>query len=228
MLFVLVLMLRTLIIYLLIICAMRLMGKRQLGELQPSELVSTILISNLASISIESPEIPLAASLAPVFLIVALELLLSALCFKSPRAAELVSGTPVAVIRDGVIDQKTLRELRFSMSDLLESLRGKDIFDPSEVSYALIETNGSLSVCKNTEKETVTRKDLKLPPLSATKPLVPFVIDGKLLPENLFWCGKDKVWLSRVLEKHDCELDQVLLLLGDDTQNCTLTKKESR
>ena len=77
----LVLMLRTLIIYLLIICAMRLMGKRQLGELQPSELVSTILISNLASISIESPEIPLAASLAPVFLIVALELLLSALCF---------------------------------------------------------------------------------------------------------------------------------------------------
>ena len=110
----LVLVLRTLMIYLLIVAAMRLMGKRQLGELQPSELVSTILISNLASISIESPEVPLAASLAPVCLIVVLELFSSALCYMSPTAAKLLSGTPVAVIRGGKIDQKTLRELRFS------------------------------------------------------------------------------------------------------------------
>ena len=107
----LVLVLRTLMIYLLIVAAMRLMGKRQLGELQPSELVSTILISNLASISIESPEVPLAASLAPVCLIVVLELFSSALCYMSPTAAKLLSGTPVAVIRGGKIDQKMYTEL---------------------------------------------------------------------------------------------------------------------
>ena len=131
-------------------------------------------------------------------------------------------------IRDGVIDQNTLRELRFSMSDLMESLRGKDIFDPSEVSYALIETNGSLTVCKRGALESVTRQDLKLPSPPAKKPLVPFVIDGKLLPENLFWCGKDKPWLERALAQNDCTLKQVLLLLGDDTEHFSLTKKESR
>ena len=141
-------------------------------------------------------------------------------------------GTPLhdgaVVVRDGVIDQNTLRELRFSMSDLMESLRGKDIFDPSEVSYALIETNGSLTVCKRGALESVTRQDLKLPSPPAKKPLVPFVIDGKLLPENLFWCGKDKPWLERALAQNDCTLKQVLLLLGDDTEHFSLTKKESR
>ena len=224
----LVLMFRTLLIYLLIIAAMRLMGKRQLGELQPSELVSTILISNLASISIESPEVPLAASLAPVCLIVALELLLSALCFKNPKAEKLVSGTPVAVIRDGVIDQRTLWELRFSMNDLLEALRSKDIFDPAQVSYALVETNGSLSVCKKADSEPPTRQELRTPLPKATKPMVPMVIDGRPLAENLAWCGKSDGWLAEVLKQRGCALNQVLLLLGDDTEQYRLIKKERR
>ena len=125
----LILMLRTLLVYLLILLAMRLMGKRQLGELQPAELVSTILISNLASISIESPELPLTASLVPVFLIAALELLLSGLCFCWPGAARLLFGSPVTVIRNGKICRDTLRTLRFGTGDLLEALRGKEVFD---------------------------------------------------------------------------------------------------
>ena len=103
-----ILLFRTLLVYVLIIGAMRLMGKKQLGELQPSELVSTILISNLASISIESPELPLIGSVVPVFIIVATEILLSALCVRSRRAAKLVSGSPRVIIRNGVIDQATL------------------------------------------------------------------------------------------------------------------------
>ncbi len=222
----LVLLLRTLMIYLLIVAAMRLMGKRQLGELQPSELVSTILISNLASISIESPEVPLAASLVPVCLIVVLELLASALCYKSPRAAKIFSGTPVAVIRGGKIDQGALRELRFSASDLLEALRGKDVFDPGEVDYALFETNGSLSVCKTPGSDTPTRDDMNIPPPKAKTPLVPLVIDGQLLTDNLAWCGKDANWLKQTLKKHHCSLSQVLLLLGDDADQVELVKKE--
>ena len=224
----LVLVLRTLMIYLLIVAAMRLMGKRQLGELQPSELVSTILISNLASISIESPEVPLAASLAPVCLIVVLELFSSALCYMSPAAAKLLSGTPVAVIRGGKIDQKTLRELRFSASDLLEALRGKDIFDPSEVNYALVETNGTLSVSRMPQKDTPTREDLKLPPPEARTPMVPLIIDGRVLADNLAWCGRNEQWLDKVLRQHKCARRQVLLLLGDDSGQVQLVKKESR
>lgn len=108
------LLLRTFLIYFLIIVAMRLMGKKQLGELQPSELVSTILISNLASISIESPELPLLSSIVPVFVIVSLEILLSALCMASRRAEKLLSGSPRVVIQHGRLDQAQLADLRFT------------------------------------------------------------------------------------------------------------------
>ena len=94
------------------------------------------------------------------------------------------------------------------------------------MSYALIETNGSLTVCKRGALESVTRQDLKLPLPSAKKPLVPFVIDGKLLPENLFWCGKDKPWLERALAQNDCTLKQVLLLWATIPSISALQKRE--
>ena len=147
---------RTILIYLCVLFAMRLMGKRQLGELQPEELVSTILISNLASISIESEEVPVTASLIPLFLIAALELLGSILSFRSQRFFNLMSGRPKTVILNGEIDQNALRTLRLTAADLMEALRGKDVFDPRDVSYAVVETNGSLSVALRPEKEPGT------------------------------------------------------------------------
>ena len=113
---------RTILIYLCVLFAMRLMGKRQLGELQPEELVSTILISNLASISIESEEVPVTASLIPLFLIAALELLGSILSFRSQRFFNLMSGRPKTVILNGKIDQNALRTLRLTAADLMEAL----------------------------------------------------------------------------------------------------------
>ena len=109
---------RTILIYLCVLFAMRLMGKRQLGELQPEELVSTILISNLASISIESEDVPVTASLIPLFLIAALELLGSALSFRSQKFFNLLSGRPKTVILNGEIDQNALRTLRLTVADL--------------------------------------------------------------------------------------------------------------
>ena len=172
------LLLRTFVIYLLIILAMRLMGKKQLGELQPSELVSTILISNLASISIESPELPVMGSIVPVFAIVAMEILLSALCVKSPRAAKLVSGSPRVIIRNGRIEQATLRELRFTVDDLMEALRAKDVFELDEVAFAVVETNGTVSVQKKFADSPVTNGALNVPAPAARQPSLPMVCDG--------------------------------------------------
>ena len=152
---------RTILIYLCVLFAMRLMGKRQLGELQPEELVSTILISNLASISIESEDVPVTASLIPLFLIAALELLGSALSFRSQKFFNLLSGRPKTVILNGEIDQNALRTLRLTVADLMEALRGKDVFDPRDVSYAVIETNGTLSVALRPEKEPARLSDLQ-------------------------------------------------------------------
>ena len=202
---------RTLLIYLCVLFAMRLMGKRQLGELQPEELVSTILISNLASISIESEEVPVTASLIPLFLIAALELLGSALSFRSQKFFNLMSGRPKTVILDGQIDQNALRTLRLTTADLMEALRGKNIFDPRDVSYAVVETNGSLSAALRPEKETATLADLRLK-----------------LEDNLQWCGKDRSWLERTAQANTLLPEEILLLVGNETEDYFLLKKESR
>ena len=198
---------RTLLIYLCVLFAMRLMGKRQLGELQPEELVSTILISNLASISIESEEVPVTASLIPLF--------------------NLMSGRPKTVILDGQIDQNALRTLRLTTADLMEALRGKNIFDPRDVSYAVVETNGSLSAALRPEKETATLADLRLK-VEHSHATIPFVLDGQVLEDNLQWCGKDRSWLERTAQANTLLPEEILLLVGNETEDYFLLKKESR
>lgn len=221
----LVIFLRTALVYLLIIWMMRLMGKRQLGELQLSELVSTILISNLASISIEEPELPLLSSILPVVLIASFEIFLSVLCVKNRRIARLVSGRPIIIIKDGIIDQQALRILRFTIDDVLEALRAKDIFDPAEVTCAIVETNGSVSVYRSWESDTPSRADLKLRGAHPQRPMMPFVSDGEVLEKNLFWCKKNPDWLQQVLNQNRVGLSDVFLLMGNDTEDYTLTKK---
>ena len=218
---------RTIIIYLCVLFAMRIMGKRQLGELQPEELVSTILISNLDSISIESEDVPVTASLIPLFLIAALELLGSMLSFRSQKFFNFLSGRPKTVILDGKIDQDALRTLRLTTADLMEALRGKDIFDPRKVSYAVIETNGTLSAALRPEYETATLDDLKLR-VRQVNATIPFVVDGQVLEDNLHWCGKDRDWLQRTAEANTLLPEEILLLIGNETEDYFLLKKESR
>ena len=208
---------RTIIIYLCVLFAMRLMGKRQLGELQPEELVSTILISNLASIS----------SLIPLFLIAALELLGSVLSFRSQKFFNFLSGRPKTVILDGKIDQNALRMLRLTTADLMEALRGKNIFDPREVSYAVIETNGTLSAALRPEKEPVRLSDLQIK-VNHVNAIIPFVLDGQVLEDNLRWCGKDREWLERTAQANTLLPEEILLLIGSETEDYFLLKKEDR
>lgn len=216
---------RTILIYLCVLFAMRLMGKRQLGELQPEELVTTMLISNLASISIESEDVPITASLIPLFLIALMELFGSILSFHSQRFSNLVDGRPKTVIQDGQIDQQALRMLRLTAADLLEALRGKDIYDPRDVSYAIVETNGSLSVARKPAKDTVTLSDLGVA-VQRTQATIPFVVDGQVLYDNLHFCGKDEDWLDKTANANTLLVSEILLLLGNDTEDYFLLRKE--
>ena len=203
-----ILLFRTLLVYVLIIGAMRLMGKKQLGELQPSELVSTILISNLASISIESPELPLIGSVVPVFIIVATEILLSALCVRSRRAAKLVSG--------------------FTVDDLLEALRGKDVFELSDVAFAIVETNGSVSVLKKFPRDTPCNEDLHIEPPTAKQPSLPLLVDGELNPVNMRLYSVDADWIDAQCRNAGLARKDVLLFLCNDAKETSIVKKESR
>lgn len=223
----LILLMRTLLVYAALVAAMRLMGKRQLGELQPSELVSTILISNLASISIEQPELPLLASLLPVFLITCLEVVSSGLAVSHPRLGRMMAGRAIPVIRNGVIDQDALRRMRLSGSDLLEALRTRDVFDFEDVAYAQVETDGTLTLVKKPEKEPPTRAETQD---GAPSPAVrlPFAADGRVFSDALAFCGKDAAWLTDRLQREGVTLREVLVLLGDESDEITLVRRSAR
>ncbi len=222
----LVTLIRAVILYFLIIIFMRLMGKRQLGELQPTELVITILLSEIVSIPMQDTGVPLAHSLLAVTLLVALEIINSAICLKSAKLRSIIEGNSLVVIRDGVIDQKQLKRLRISVDDLLDQLRQKDIFDISDVRYAIVETNGQLSAMLKPEKETVTAEmiDYKNNP----KGLLCMVVnDGKVLKNTFKECDMTEEKLKKTLKENSVELSEVLFMLADKEGNCTIVKKEN-
>lgn len=153
-----VLLIRALILYATVIFIIRLMGKRQIGEMQPSELVITILISEIVSLPLQDKGIPVIYALVPLFVFVSFEIIQSALSLKSKKLRTLMQGHEVIVIRNGKIDVDALRTLRMTVDDLEGALRQKDVFDVKQVSYAIFETNGKLSVLL---KDNETKKEKK-------------------------------------------------------------------
>lgn len=203
---------RTVLVYLAVVVAMRLMGKRQLGELQPAELVTTLLISNVASICIDEPDLPLSASLVPIFLITALEILNSTLVWFCPRYAQLLLGKPVTIIRNGEILQKELARLRITAADLAEALRGRDIFSPQEVYWGVVEPNGSITTAV-------------MPAGDEDAPLLPLLIDRTVYRDNLAFFGLDETALDRMLKTQNTSRRDVLLLLYNGEKTVLITKK---
>lgn len=216
---------RAFILYILIIICMRVMGKRQLGELQPTELVITILLSEIAAIPMQDNALPLGNSIVAVLLLVALEVINSVVVLKVPSMRSLLQGNSLVIIRDGVIDQKQMKRLRFTMDDLFDQLRQKDVFDISDVRYAIVETNGQLSVMLKPEKENVTAEMADLP--NETKGLLCMVInDGKFLKRSFKESDMDEEKIYSILEKEKTELDEVLFMVADKEGNYTIVKKD--
>ncbi len=219
---------RTVLIYFIVIIAMRFMGKKQLGELQPSELVSTILISNLASIAIENPEFPVISSIAPLLIIICLEIIISTYCVKSKKLSKLVSGSPRIIIKNGVLNQKLLNELRFSVNDLLACLRTKEIFELTEVDFAVIETNGTINAKKKHRFDSVTNGNFNFETPQAKMPSISIITHGEIDEENMAHCNIDYDFVHKLCKQNNCEIKDVLLLLCNDVKQTYLIKKEER
>ena len=218
---------RAVILYILIILCMRIMGKRQLGELQPTELVITILISEIAAVPMQDNALPLLNSIAAVALLSALEILNSYISLKSPAMRGLLQGNSLVIIRDGRIDQKQMRRLRYSADDLLDQLRQKDVFDISDVKYAVLETNGQLSVMPKPEKQTANAEMLGLK--NETKGLQCLVVnDGKYLKNAGKECGMSKKAVFDTLRQKNVDICEVMFMLCDELGNCTIIKREKR
>lgn len=221
----LVMLIRTAILYLAVIIGLRIMGKRQIGDLQPNELVITILVSEIASLPIQDSTQPMINGLTAVALLVALEVILSVLAMKSGSVRRLVNGGPVIIIRQGEIDQKAMESLRITMDDLLASLRQNQIFDVTEVEYAIVETNGSVSVMLTPENRPMTNsaegknvKDNGLP--------TPVVCDGKIQSRFIEAMKIKPERVKGIIAARKLKKSQIFLMTLDSKGNSHIIEKE--
>jgi len=207
-----IILIRTVLLYALVIFAIRLMGKKQLGELQPSELVTTILISNIATLALEDPDLPLMAGVIPILAIVCLDIFVTTLSIGSDKVRRAVTGSPRILIKDGVIDQKEMKTLRYTIEDLLEAARDSGIFDISTVQFAVAETTGKINFFEKS-------------PEQSQNPPVLTVSDGVPNKDALEEMGLDERWLRRLLHEKNIPLSRVFLLTADENGNYYIVEK---
>lgn len=180
---------RTVVVYLLVFAVLRLMGKRQISDMQPFDLVITLLIADVASVPISDSAIPLFYGVIPILSLFVMHRLVAHFSLKSNGIRSIVCGRPVVVIAKGVVLEDAMRAANYTLGDLTEQLRIKDVFSLSEVEYGILETNGSLSVLPKKEK----------PEVKFVRPSVLLISDGRIEKESLAALGFDENWLNKKL-----------------------------
>ncbi len=206
---------RTVILYILIIAGLRLMGKRQVGELEPSELVVSLLIADLAAVPMQDFGIPLLTGVIPILVLLAMTMILSVLTMKFPALRAMLCGKPSIVVRDGKPDQREMRRNRLTVDELLEELRMNGYTDLTKIKYAVLETNGQLSVLPYAGQKPPCAQQLGI---DTTDPGLPRVIisDGLVMKENLTAAGYNTKWLARQLQKHRIDSAEHVFLMTVD------------
>lgn len=223
-----VVLIRTIVLYLFIVVGIRLLGKHQIGQLEPSELVLTLIIADLASVPMQDNGIPLLSGLIPIVVLLSLSTVLSVLCTKSLRFRVLLCGKPSIVVENGRVLQSELKRNRLTIDELLEELRIQGYTDINTVKFALLETNGQLSVLPMASEKPVTAAQMGVAVQETGLPIV-LVSDGRLLEHNLKARGFESVWLEKQLASHGLSSPrQAFLLTVDDTGTTyCIPKKEA-
>ncbi len=202
---------RATVLYAVVIFLIRVMGKRQIGELQPAEFVVTMLVSEIASIPMQDNTIPILNSISALFVLVAYEVITSAVSLKSYKFRAFMQGHPIIVIRDGVIDIKALKKMRMSVNDLIGALRQKDVFEISQVSYAIFETNGQISVLLKPENMNATAGDLNLRPQDEGMPFA-VICDGTVIDDAVEQSGIERSKIKSAVSSAGMEISEVLIM----------------
>ena len=219
--------LRTIFLYLVLIFAIRLMGKRQIGQMEASEFVVTMLVANLAALPMQDGAIPLYSGLVPILTVLGMELVLSGLIMHSVVLRKFFCGKPVILINNGKIIQENLRRTRITLDELTGHLREKDVLDIRTVQYAILETDGNLSVFPFPKERPASAKDAGI---QASRQYLPITLveDGYLSKENLQKAGKDETWVKTVLQQHNTDVQSTLLLTVDEGDHVVWLGKEPK
>ena len=216
---------RSVIVYLVLIAAVRLMGKRQIGQLEPSEFVMTMLVANLASIPMENPDIPLSAGILPIATVLILEILLSILSLHSIPIRRFLCGKPVILIENGRILRDNLRKSRITLDELTSHLRQKDVLDPRSVQFAILETDGNLSVFPYPKDRPASASEAGIRTGEQHLPIT-LVSDGRIVRNNLALAKKDTNWIHRILSQRQATVADTLLLMVDKRDHIIFYRKE--
>ncbi len=221
-----IVLIRTLIVYLALLLTMRLLGKRQLGEMELSEFVLAALIADLAAHPLQDIGIPMINGLIPIVTLFCCEVLISGLSMKHIKLRSILFGKPSILITHGRIDQRELRNNRFTLDELMQELRSRGALDISKVEYAVLETDGRLNVILYPAEQPVTASQLQLQVPDNGYP-VSVVSDGRVLSENLKRCGKDEAWLTKELQSRRIRsAREVFLMTVNAAGEIYLARKE--
>ena len=218
---------RTIVLYIFVTLGIRLMGKRQIGEMQPNELVITLLISEIAAIPLQDTSQPILNGVVAIFMLVILEIIISVITMKSLYVRKIMNGKSAVIIKNGVIDQNMMRQVRMTVLDLVELLRGQDVFDISTVAYAVLEVNGNLSVLLKSSEQPVTVKDIYIKKEKATLPL-PVISDGKIIRESLDALEISEEDIKSTVKKNSTDIKDVFLMTMDRYGETSLIKMRDK
>lgn len=215
---------RAIIIYLVVLFLYRLMGKRQLGQMQPFELVLTLIIADLATIPMAEVSVPVLHGIVPLLTLVILHFVLTFLSKISNKFASFLSGKPVIVINPDGIDYKALKNLNISVDDVFEAIRGCGYFKIEQIQYAIMETNGKMSVLPKSQYAPVTVEDMQL---ETEKSVIPINIinEGKIVKDNLPIADIDETDVKNILEKAKIKKVKEVLILTVDKNGAVYIQK---
>ena len=216
---------RSIVLYIIVLIVMRLMGKREIGQLQPFELAISIMIADLATIPMSGVGIPIFNGIIPILALLLMDIIISTINLKSLKAREIICGKPSILIYRGKINEKALKKERFTINELQERLRGKDIINLGDVEYAILETNGEVTVIQKPEKRNTMPEDFNIKPDYEGIPY-DLIIDGKIINNNLKQIGKNVNWLKKEIEKFNMKPEEALVVTLDGKGQIFCQKKE--
>ena len=221
----LIIFIRSILLYIIVLIVMRLMGKREIGQLQPFELAISIMIADLASTPMADTGIPLTNGIIPILALLVMHLVISIINIKSIKARQILCGKPSILIYRGKINEKNLKKERFTVNELEERLRGNNIVNIGDVEYAILETSGQITVIQKPNKRTTIPEDFGIEP-EYEGIAYDLIVDGKVMYENLKILKKDYDWLKKQVNKFGILPEQALLVTIDGKGNFFCQKKE--
>lgn len=221
----LVVFIRSIVLYIIVLIVMRLMGKREIGQLQPFELAISIMIADLATTPMSNIGIPITNGIIPILGLLVMHLLITLLNLKSNKMRGLICGKPALLIYRGKIDEDVLEKERFSINELQERLRDNNITNLGDVEYAILETSGQVNVIQKPNKRGTIPEDFDIMPEYEGIPY-DLVLDGEIMEENLGKIGKDYIWLKNEVEKFGFKPEEALIVTLDGKGQIFCQKKE--